>query len=61
MEKQQLLEKLNKLNKNTLMETLQIEFIDVGNDFLTAQMPVNSKVHQHNERLLKSSITSTIQ
>ncbi|WP_299103808.1 PaaI family thioesterase [uncultured Tenacibaculum sp.] len=46
MEKQQLLEKLNKLNKNTLMETLEIEYIDVGDDFLTAQMPVNSKVHQ---------------
>jgi uncharacterized protein (TIGR00369 family) len=37
---------LNKLNKNTLMETLQIEFIDVGDDFLTAKMPVNSSVYQ---------------
>lgn len=46
MEKQQLLEKLNKSNKNTLMETLEIEYTDVGDDFLTAQMPVNSKVHQ---------------
>jgi 1,4-dihydroxy-2-naphthoyl-CoA hydrolase len=46
MEKQQLLDKLNKSNKNTLMETLEIEYTDVGDDFLTAQMPVNSKVHQ---------------
>src|SRR5690606_31598531 len=32
--------------KNTLMETLEIEFIDVGEDFLKAKMPVNSRVHQ---------------
>lgn len=46
MENQQLLNKLNSLNKNTLMETLQIEFTHIGNDSLTAKMPVNSKVHQ---------------
>ena len=28
------------------METLQIEYIDVGEDFLVAKMPVNPKVHQ---------------
>ncbi|ORL46912.1 thioesterase superfamily protein [Zunongwangia atlantica 22II14-10F7] len=28
------------------METLNIEFIDVGEDFLTAKMPVTPKVHQ---------------
>jgi uncharacterized protein (TIGR00369 family) len=28
------------------METLSIEFIDVGEDFLTAKMPVDSRVHQ---------------
>lgn len=32
--------------KNTLMETLNIEFIDFGDDFVTARMPVNSRVHQ---------------
>ena len=32
--------------KNTLLETLQIEFIKVDNNTLTAKMPVNSKVHQ---------------
>ena len=41
-----ILEKLNSYNKNTLMETLAIEFIEVGNDFVTAKMPVNAKVHQ---------------
>ena len=33
-------------SKNTLMETLEIEYIDAGEDFLTAKMPVNSRVHQ---------------
>jgi uncharacterized protein (TIGR00369 family) len=28
------------------METLDIEYVDVGEDFLTAKMPVTSKVHQ---------------
>ena len=28
------------------METLSIEYIDAGIDFLTAKMPVNSSVHQ---------------
>jgi uncharacterized protein (TIGR00369 family) len=28
------------------METLEIEYIDVGEDFLTAKMPVNMRVHQ---------------
>lgn len=37
---------LNNLNKNTLMETLNIEFVDVGEDFVTAKMPVNSSVYQ---------------
>ncbi|RYG53710.1 MAG: PaaI family thioesterase [Chitinophagaceae bacterium] len=32
--------------KNTLMETLEMEFIDAGPDFLRAKMPVNAKVHQ---------------
>jgi uncharacterized protein (TIGR00369 family) len=36
----------NKLCQNTLMQTLKIEFIDAGEDFLVAKMPVNSSVHQ---------------
>ena len=46
MDKQKTLEILNNMNLNTLMETLDIEFVDVGQDFITAKMPVNSKVHQ---------------
>ena len=36
----------NAFSKNSLMETLQIEFIDAGEDFLQATMPVNPRVHQ---------------
>lgn len=46
MDKEKTLAKLNSLNKNTLMETLKIEFVDVGADFVIAKMPVNSSVHQ---------------
>ncbi len=46
MDTDKILQKLNSFNKNTLMETLDIEFVAVGDDFLTAKMPVTSKVHQ---------------
>ena len=29
-----------------MMETLEIEYVDAGEDFLVATMPVNSRVHQ---------------
>jgi len=29
-----------------MMETLQIEYVDVGENYLVGKMPVNSKVHQ---------------
>ena len=46
MNKQESLTILNNYNKNTLMETLEIEFVDLGDDFNTAKMPVTPKVHQ---------------
>jgi uncharacterized protein (TIGR00369 family) len=46
MDKTAILQKFNEHSKNTLMETLGIEYIAVGSDFLTAQMPVNARVHQ---------------
>ena len=45
-EKSEILSAFNKRCKNTLMETLEIEYVDVGKDFLVAKMPVNSRVHQ---------------
>lgn len=44
--KEYVLQKANAACKNTLMETLGIEVIDFGEDYLTAKMPVTSKVHQ---------------
>jgi len=44
---QALIDYLNtKIIKHTLLETLQIRFVKAEGDTLTAQMPVNSKVHQ---------------
>ena len=37
---------LNELGKNTLAEHLQMEVTQVGEDFVTMQMPVISNVHQ---------------
>ena len=44
--KVEVLAQANKASKNTLMETLEIEMVDFGPDFLVARMPVTSKVHQ---------------
>lgn len=46
LDKAKMLEQCNAFSKNTLMETLNIEYIDAGEDFLVARMPVNSSVHQ---------------
>lgn len=44
--KEKILQVCNSICKNTLMETLEIEYTDVGENFLTARMPVGPKVHQ---------------
>ena len=46
MEKKQILAIVNEICKNTLMETLKIEYVDVGENFLQARMPVNKRVYQ---------------
>lgn len=46
MDKATILKSVNAICKNTLMETLSIEYIDIGADFITARMPVTPKVHQ---------------
>ena len=45
-DKEKVLKLCNEWSKNTLMQTLEIEYIDAGEDFLTAKMPVNPRVHQ---------------
>lgn len=44
--KQEILARCNQMCKNTLMETLEIEFVDFTDDSITAKMPVNERVHQ---------------
>lgn len=44
--KEAILKRCNAMSKNTLMETLEIEFIDFTENSLTARMPVTPKVHQ---------------
>jgi len=46
MDKDHILEALNSRRPGTLMQTLEIEYCDVGEDFLLARMPVSPKVHQ---------------
>ncbi|GGW64334.1 uncharacterized protein (TIGR00369 family) [Winogradskyella epiphytica] len=46
MTKEDVLQKANAASKNTLMETLDIEMVDFGDNFLVARMPVTPKVHQ---------------
>jgi len=44
--KEEMLEGCRKMCKNTLMETLEIEFIDITEDSVVAKMPVTPRVHQ---------------
>ncbi|WP_040278445.1 PaaI family thioesterase [Psychroserpens damuponensis] len=46
LSKQDVLDKANAASKNTLMETLNIEMVDYGENFLVARMPVTSRVYQ---------------
>ena len=46
LNKEAILQQLNAIVPNTLLETLKISYTDVGEDYLTAKMPVNASVHQ---------------
>ncbi|SRR5210317_1827810 len=46
LSKEDILAQANQVCKNTLMETLNIEFIDFGDNSVVARMPVNSRVYQ---------------
>ena len=46
LSKDEILASCAQMCKNTLMETLNIEFVDVTQDTVTARMPVNSRVYQ---------------
>ena len=44
--KQVPLELINSMNKNTLMEQLGIECIELGDDYVISRMPVDQRTHQ---------------
>lgn len=44
--KDKILQICNASSKDTLMETLNIEYVDLGANFLIARMPVGPKVYQ---------------
>lgn len=46
MNKEEILIQINSQTENTLMKTLGIIFTELGEDYIKAKMPVNSKVHQ---------------
>ncbi|OUW38174.1 MAG: thioesterase [Flavobacteriaceae bacterium TMED184] len=46
MDKENVLMVCNQIADKGLLKTLRIKFTDVGNDFLTASMPVNENVYQ---------------
>ena len=46
LSKETILAQANASSKNTMMETLNIEIVDYGENFLVARMPVTPRVHQ---------------
>jgi 1,4-dihydroxy-2-naphthoyl-CoA hydrolase len=40
------LNSINGLNRNTMMEVLDIQFTEIGDDFIVATMPVDKRTHQ---------------
>lgn len=44
--KQVPLELINAMNKNTMMEILDIKCVELGDDYLVATMPVDHRTHQ---------------
>ena len=44
--KQISIDEINRFNKNTLMEVLGIECVELGEDYIVSRMPVDSRTHQ---------------
>ena len=44
--KEKILQVCNNVRQNTLMQTLDIEYVDLGENWLLARMPVTPKVYQ---------------
>jgi 1,4-dihydroxy-2-naphthoyl-CoA hydrolase len=46
MLKQVSIDLVNSMNKNTLMESLGIECVEIGSDYVISRMPVDHRTHQ---------------
>jgi 1,4-dihydroxy-2-naphthoyl-CoA hydrolase len=46
MLKQVSIDLVNSMNKNTLMEVLGIECVEIGSDYVISRMPVDHRTHQ---------------
>ena len=44
--KQVSIEEINRFNRNTLMEQLGIECVEIGEDYIVSKMPVDHRTHQ---------------
>lgn len=44
--KQISLEEINRFNRNTLMEQLGIQCVEIGDDYIVSTMPVDHRTHQ---------------
>jgi 1,4-dihydroxy-2-naphthoyl-CoA hydrolase len=44
--KQVSIEEINSFNRNTLMELLGIECVEIGDDYIVSRMPVDHRTHQ---------------
>lgn len=48
MDKNSTIEQLNRLNKNTMMEVIGVEYLEASDGYLKARMPVNNATKQPN-------------
>ena len=46
MNKEKLLEKMSKLNQNTMATAIGLELTDIGNDYVCGKIPVDSRTIQ---------------
>ena len=57
MENKQKLKKINDFIKGTMVSALDIKITDVGDDYVTGEMPVNNNTkYAFNERINENSI-----
>ncbi|MDG1761288.1 MAG: PaaI family thioesterase [Flavobacteriaceae bacterium] len=59
MNSEEILQRLNERNTQTFMRVLNIEYIDTGDDYLVAKMPVTPDTHQP-DGVLHGGVTAAL-